>query len=1198
MKNRRQRWALVVVLFVGMGSLGLAGAGEREEFQHPVMRVPKLAEAPEIDGQIQREEWARASAFTGVTAEGSVGGHGSLVPEIQQVQWYLGYDDKFLYLAMRSPHPEGTYPVARIKEDDLVSGAPPILFEDHVEVQILTHGRRDQAKTPGMGFYKIMANPKAAKVDQYLYNGTVGTEHLWSMGGPLQCHVTADAWELEMAVELGRMGIEDLNGRDLVIQLVRTDSCTGMYFAGWVGASWMAWDRFAQVEFVPETPAFRFLQLGQIGAGELDAEIELAGGDRPAEVTVDITTENVDGEVTYSESKTVDLSAGGKENLSFQQTGIPVSKVPVTDGARRNHFEIKATARIDGREMVLYHNRSPFMQFDEEFREKYLAQWIAGRPHKGEWEYKVAYLPYSNKLEASVDLDFFGMAERVLKAKKFRIEITPAGGEKVLGRAEAGIADLTGGPVLIDLPELEEGKYAARFELRDAEGETISAKEASFLREEYDWEHNELGMSDEVIPPFEPLRTREDRIVMWGRTYYLGENGLPRQIRADVPTGNLGRSTTLLAGPIRLEVVQNGEAIEPESSSASIENSAMHRVEIRGNQTFGAVEAGVKSFVEYDGWYEVACRVSGADDKDGEPIDALDLVVDLDDREGMPVDTLYAQRMGDRRRGNRFSGIPAEPGVHFASTELLEFERSQRDWKSFVPRTYVGNGDRGLWFFAWSATGWELKDGQPVVRVERLENGDVRLRVRLLAGPLPLTQPRTLRFALQAAPVKSNHPRYRTFWEENIAAHDTRGYRYYGKSVDGFVGHGPADYEALRRFLLYGQRHQTEEQRTADRNYGWWGKYSGRLRHGAKLIMYGSGQLMGMGAEEFRTFGGEWLGKSNWKPGRGASQFHGVWNYQGTERWDTDEELSVTGVNWTQSMIDFFVARHKPLLEAGFNGTWWDNSSIGTVREYNEDLERMDEVWLLYPRRQLIKRLHVMGWKLARPPVWASNMHVDLGFAEVFWMVENDWGGAAKDTTSLERWPIGQFRAMARTKSTMQVARPWLSGFRGSTTERDREVKRSLWAMMMSHDIQPGLMHNYRMQGEEYLGIRRAMSRLRGLVNLPDTDQCLFVGYWRTGRMVQPAGETIHASVYTNPNLRTAAVLMFNGQKTAQDLSGTALDIDALIPTRGADLTAGRVFDIESGEPLATATNEGRCVIQDSLPVGGHNFRLLGLEAK
>lgn len=368
---------------------------------------------------------------------------------------------------------------------------------------------------------------------------------------------------------------------------------------------------------------------------------------------------------------------------------------------------------------------------------------------------------------------------------------------------------------------------------------------------------------------------------------------------------------------------------------------------------------------------------------------------------------------------------------------------------------------------------------------------------------------------------------------------------------------------------------------------------------GAKLIMYGSGQLTGMGAEEFRTFGGEWLGKSNWRPNRSAASSAGRWNYQGTEQWDTDEELSVTGMNWTQSAIDFFVWYHKPLLDkAGFNGTWWDNSSIGLVRKYNQELGRMEEVWLLRARRQLIKRLHVLGWKVMRPPLWASNMHVDLGFAEVFWMVENDWYADGADMTSLDQWPIGQFRAMARTKSTMQVARPWLSGFRGTTPEMARKIQRSVWAMMMSHDIHPNVLTHYKLQGKKYLDIRRTMTDIRGLVNLSDTGRCLFAGYWLTDKMAQPHGEGVYASVYTNSNLRTAAVLFFNGEKQDQYLAGTTLDINALIPVKGETLTAERIFDIESGETVATIFEDGQYVIKDPLLIQDHDFRLLGVEAE
>lgn len=1191
--KRTMTWTLLGIAMF-FGGLTTPQAAEEEGFVHPALRVPKLAAPPVIDGQIGAPEWARAAAFTGVTAEGSVGGHGSLVPQIQQVQWYLGYDDKFLYLAMRSPHPKGTYPLARVKENDVVSGNAQVLFEDHVEVQLLTH-KRDEATTQGKGFYKIMANPKAAIVDQYLFNGTLGTEELWAMGGPLKCHVTPECWELEMAVEIGRLKLDKLDNRDLVIQLVRTDYCGGMYFAGWVGAPWLNWKQFAQVSFAPDSPAFRFLKLGEIGAGELEATVELAGGKQPAEVTVEVLVENADGKLLHKDSRTVALPPDAQQTLSFQKKDLAISTVAVQDKQRRNHFEIKATAKIGSKSVVLYHNRAPFMQLDAQFRKDFLDKWIAGRPQSGEWEYKVAYLPYSDKLEASVDLDFFGMPAKELTAQAYRVSVSAKGDKKVLAQATGKVVNLTGERLLLGVPKLAAGDYVARFELLDASGGVLAVKDAAFVRKVYEWEHNRLGVSDEVIPPFTPLAVKGNSVSPWGRTYTVAPGGLPGQISAIAPTGTMGgdRAANLLAGPIRLEVLQNGKTAEAAGASAEIVSAAMHRVDVAGRQTVGAVAAELKSFVEYDGWWEFTAQLGGK-----ATIDAADLVIDFASQPELPIDTLYVQRLGDGRNGNRFGEIPRQPGVCFKSSELLACREGSFDWKSFVPCTYVGNGDRGLWFFAWSAAGWELQDGQPMLQVERLKDGNVRLRVRLLAGPVTLEQPRTLRFALQAAPVKPNHPRYRTYDAEGRDAHDTRGYRYYGQSVDDFVNTRDKDYEELRKFLLYGQRYQTEAQRSVKGNYGWW-HYTEELGQGRLLTMYGSGELTGMGPEEFKTFGGEWLGKSNWRPGRDAASDLGRWNYQGTSQWTADEQLSVTRVNWSQSMIDFFLWYHKPLLEkAGFNGTWWDNTSITIVRDYNPELGRLEEVWNHYPRRQLVKRLNVLGWQLMRPPRWAANMHVDLGWAQTFWMVENDWYADGRDMSSLDQWSLGEFRAMARTKSTMQVARPWLRGFAGSTPERDRQIQRSLWAMEMSHDIHPNFLGHYTFNKPEFREIRRAMSSFSGLVNLPDTGQCLFAGYWKTAKMVQPAGKNVHASVYSNASLGTAAVLFLNGEKQDQYLAGTALDINALIPSRGKRLAAGRIFDLETGKTVATAFEDGKYLLKEPFLVGGHDFRLLGIEAE
>ncbi len=1185
----------VAALVISASSLMAQNAADTG-FKHPVMRVPKLSAPPTLDGKINADEWGFASAFTGVTAEGCVGGHGSMVPEVQQVQWFLGYDDKYLYLAMRSPHPKGTYPVARVKEDDLVIGHPAVLFEDHVEVQILTHGRRDLATTQGHGFYKIMANAKGAVVDEFHYNGTDGSELLWSMGGPVKCSVTPEMWELEMAVELGRMNIKSLDGRSLVIQLVRTDSCTGMYFAGWVGDAWLAWNRFAEVDFAADSPAFRFLKLGEIGAGELDAEVELAGCKEAAEVNVEVLVEDADGKGIFADSKQISLKPGAKEKINFKKSGLPISKVPVADKNRRNHFEIKATAKMGKETVVLYHNRSPFMQVDAEFREKFLDKWIAGRPQSGEWEYKVAYLPYSNRLEASVDLDFFGMPESVLAAKSYRVSVFAKGDGKALAEGGGELVNLAGGPLLLEIPALKDGNYTARFELLDAAGKRISVKEADFVRKKYPWEGNKLGVSDEVIPPFTPMGVKDKAVSMWGRTYEIGGNGLPRQIGVVAPSGNLGcdRQANLLAAPIRIEVVRDGKAEAAADGDSQINGAAMHRVDLAGSSQAGELKAELKAFIEYDGWFETELKIGGG------KADAVDLVADLDDQPGLPIDTIYVQRLGDGRNGNRFDEIPENPGVHFKSTDMLKVKGSKFDWKSFVPRTFVGNGDRGLWFFAWSAKGWELKDEQPAVQVERLKDGNVRLRVRLLAGPVSLEQPRTLRFAIQAAPVKPNHPRYRSFGEEGHIVHDTRGYRYYGISVDDFVNTRDDDYDELRKFVLYGMRCQGEEQKKAPGNYGWWHEeYMKGLANGARLTMYGSGQLTGMGPEEFKTFGGEWVGMSNWRPNRSAASDLGRFNYQGTARWTSDEQVSVTGINWTRSFTDFFLWYHRPLMEkSGFNGTWWDNSSIGLVREYDPDTGRIEESWKDYPRRHLMKRLNVLGWQLMRPPMWMGNMHADLAWNQVFWMVENDWYADGVDMTSLDQWTLGEFRAMARTKSTMQVAQPWLRGFSGTTPDMARKVGRSVTAMLLSHDIHSDVLGQYASQKDDFLPLRRTFASLRGLVNMTDTNRCLFAGYWRSSGMVQPSGKGVKASVYTNPNLRTAAVILFNTEKADQYLAGTAFDINALIPVPGRKLLASRIFDVEDGKDIATVFEDGKYVVKEPLLVGGREYRLIGVMAE
>ncbi len=1144
-----------------------------QEFQCPSLRVPKFATPPTIDGKIDEAEWKGSAMITGVAAVGDGVGPFTMVPEMQQVQWRIGYNEKFLYLAMHSPHKKGTYPVSRIKEND----NNDVLFEDHVEIQITPYARKEAGRQ-GKGFFKMMVNPKGFMIDQHLYNGTIGTEELWSTGGETKCVVTDEYWDLEMSVELARLRVEKPDGASIVMQLVRTDSCTGVYFAGWAPYSWMSWGRFAEVTLDPAAPVFEFKKVGEIMSGDLDAVISVAGA-AAREVAVDISVEDATGKTIYKEKQNASVKAGEAKTLEFKKQGLPVSAVAVAD-KNRNWFEIKATYKEGTKEVALYHNRTPFVKLDDSFRQKHLDPWLAGRPQSGEWEYRIAYLPYSNKAEIGVDLDFFGMAANVLSAAAFKTDVRKKGTDKVLATAAGKIEKLVGA-AMVETPELEDGEYVALFTLTDASGKVVSTKTAAFERKRYPFEHNKIGVNEEVIPPFSPLTVKELGIGAWGRTYTVGKGGLLDQISADAPTGNSGAAQNLLAAPMRLELVAGGKPVTATNADAKIASQAGHRVEVQGAQTLGGVEAKIEAFEEYDGWYEVKLAIRPLNPEPRPLIDSLDLVIDMAD---LPCDTFYVQRMGDGRYGNKFSGIPEKPGVCFKSTDLLRFKQFGKDWKSFVPQTYLGNGDRGLWLLAWSDAGWELKEEQPMLQIERLKDSHVvRARIKLLAGPVELDKLRVLRFALLAAPVKPNDSRYRTKLAERQVAHDTRGYRFYGDSVDGYALHREEDYTALRKFLIYGPRYQANAYTEPIKPYDWWvGHYVKQISEGARICMYGSTWMGGAASPEHKTFGGEWLGKSNWKPTPDTS-FNGQWNYQGTMQWKTPEELMPTGYNWTSSHTDFFLYYHKQLMEkCGFNGTWWDNSSIGTINEFDPELGRMDAKWNLHARRQLTKRLNHMGWELMRPPFWAMNMHVDMAFNQMFWMVENDWYADGPDTTAFQQWTLDEFRSMARTKSTTLIANPWLSGFASDKPELDAKIKRSVTAMGFAHDICTN---------------RDLVRKLIGAVDYANTTDCLFTGYWRSAEAVHPAAKEVKTSFYGNAKTKSAVILFFNTGKQDQYLGGSTFDVNKLI-NPNATLVPSRVYDLETGENVAVAFEGGRFKITEPYLCPWHEYRLLAVEAK
>lgn len=1211
MRSRNTPLAMLVPLAVaalvlapsGASAAPAGAAAEAGEFVHPVLRVPEMPAAPSVDGTVGDDEWRGAAVFTGVC--GNPLGAPFLLPQAQQVTWYLGFRGPMIYLAMKSPHPPGTYPSGRTKEMD----DPDVLWGDHVEVEI-TPNARTEVKVPGKGFYLMVINAWGAMNDRHLFNGTPGTEDLWSTGGEVKCSVSTDLWQMEMSIDARRMNVQKLDGRDLTMQLVRTDSPSGgIFFAGWRGASWMSWEKFAQTDYDSSAPVFQLVRLGEVAAGDLDAEIRLTGVGRARDVTVEVAVEDADGKRIYAESRTEPVAPGRTAALRFQKAGLPVTDLEIAD-SRRNHLEVRATYKDGAAVRTLYWNRSPFMKLTPAWRAKFLDPWLSARPQAGKWEAVFANLPYAGKALAKVDVDFFGIAEKVRSARRFTVAVAAEGRAKPLQTAEAPISERGAGEVLFDLPDLPDGKYQALFKLFGPDQTVADERTVDFVRKRYPWEHNKLGISDEVIPPFSPVEVNPKSIVgrpgggkvaiprsqqgdttvgVWGRLYLLGASTLPEQIWAVAPTGTFGRLEPLLAAPVRLELMAAKKTVAGTPGALRVVSSVPTRADVEGAVSLGPVAVRTRSFIEYDGWQQVELVLT----PEGNPqVDALDLVVDLRDEPAgrasmpLPCDTLYAQRLG-MNRDSFYGGIPEKPGMHFVSTSLTPPTGRggpadiAKDWRSFVPIVYAGSGDRGLWLFFWSDAGWTLSDKDPAVRVERLADRTVRVRVRFISGPATLDAPRTIRFALQAAPVKPNDPEYRTRLERIF--HDTSGYRYYGDSVDSFVLPADEDYEALRRFILYGPLNRPESK-----VYQHWTGRAEEIRSGKvdRIMLYGSQWMTGLGAEEFDTFGGEWLGRTNWTP-RPDVKFSGRWNYGGTIEWKTPRQLTPSRVNWPRSFLDFFLYYNDRLIDkAGINGTWWDNCYGGFVTEYDPELGRLDAKWNLIYRRDLCKRLNVIGWRRMRPPCWSLNTEVEVPWCQVYWMVEGDWDQGAPGTPALKAFnSLGWFRATTRTKSTVMVTKPsYIGRFKGLTPESDRLAKRSADALMLAHDLPP-------------VFCRETVHQLEAVVDYSNTADCLFLGYWSSSPWVQPATPAVYASVYQNTKRRAAVIVFGNSSDRDVALGGTALMPGIAVgETRPVDVR--RVYDLETGESVKTGFRDGWTVVDEPLVLPAWDYRVVAIELK
>jgi hypothetical protein len=240
-------------------------------------------------------------------------------------------------------------------------------------------------------------------------------------------------------------------------------------------------------------------------------------------------------------------------------------------------------------------------------------------------------------------------------------------------------------------------------------------------RDRPEWLGNRIGMSEQVIAPWTPLRAGGDSIRCWGREYVFGDSPLPRRV---VTAGR-----ALLAGPIRLTGRAGDQLRRWQAEQARFVSASPAKALWQYRGAAGRIKLHARVAVEFDGMMRADLRIGPK----GAALDELTLEIPL---------------KADNARYIHFSA------VNWGGSDARGTGGDTWEWHSrFMPYVWLGDEERGLAWFAESDQGWRLRDPDRALTVDKA-NGVAMLRVHLIDAPTVLARPLALTFGLQATPVK------------------------------------------------------------------------------------------------------------------------------------------------------------------------------------------------------------------------------------------------------------------------------------------------------------------------------------------------------------------------------------------------------------------------------------------------------------
>jgi hypothetical protein len=920
----------------------------------PRVAVPLMKHAPKIDGVIDEAEWREAVRSVDFI------NYGTDVATVRQGIFWLGCDGQTLYLAVKSEAPPDGRLLTRAVPDAM-RDVRAVLHDDCLELVIdPKRGRAAGDRT----FYHIITNARGALYDWSFDpdNRQSQVDLNWRLPAWQMRQTLADGWwNVEIAIPLASLGAtsDDLK-HPWGLQVARNWKRPSAQ-SQW-SSQHADYDHQPAMPVVTWDPAAPVVQVARTPGSPPKIDVSLFNPhDRPVTVRAELSDTwhrdppvQLRQDVTLAPNQATTLSLalreGGPEGL--HTTSIRVSRGAQTCYERTWKWSLHRTKDA----------------------------WAIADEQQQAVDLQFKYYPYADKIDFRVSLESLAVRDKVTGAQALLWRADGAGkpaGEPIWQRPIA-LASFVAESIC-DIPSLAAGVYLFGVRLSGADGVPREPVVQRFVRQIFPWEHNQLGISDEVMPPFTPLAVRANSVDAVLRQHRHGPSGLWESVAA--------QRQELLAAPMRWEVTASEPGGQPRAYDVQGQGwqATSHKATaVTGcaQWSAGPLRAKVSTQYDYDGMMLVTLDLepTGA-----AAVHQLALAIPLSDQVAR-----YMHAAGDGLRFNYAGFVPPGQGRIWDSSKASKLELPG----TFYPYLWVGDGERGLCWFADTDRDWVLDDQTPAVDLTR-RDGALTLRVHFITRPGSLRRAHRIVFGLQATPTKPMPDGWRRWvalrqveggrtvrWLGHCyywggLAYDVYPYRYGFEFYDKLAEArrtGQSDRDFIARWIAMLQKDlapkgsQRDEFLRRHVNAGFSSTQMAPWSGGTRLFGYTNPRGAGFHVPEFATFQDEWL-RYRW--------FNRNWSPTDQVGYDVDP---------CRSFQDYALWYYRKMLTC-FDGVYWDNLFLSANfdpvagQAWSDAQGKVHPTLGLLSMRELCKRTAIMMWQESRampagrrPPITLAHM--------------------------------------------------------------------------------------------------------------------------------------------------------------------------------------------------------------------------------